>query len=179
MNHGPLTKIADSQAQQVCARCSLPTSATLLLKDGMTPAEFIRALLDAKQFVAAIDFLSAALPAREGVWWSCLTIQHAFGETLAGKEKDACRAAAQWVLKPTDENRVMARAPAESAGAASAAGAAAMAAAIGGTPGAFTSAKAVSNAVKLASIKSDPARIADTQRLFLDLAIGIAEGRYM
>ena len=179
MDHGPLIKIQDSRAKEICARCSLPVAVSTLLKDDMTPAEFIAALLAGKQYVAGIDFMAHALPAREAVWWACLAIQQAFGDSLAGPEKEACRAAVQWVLKPTGENQLMARVPGEAAGPASAAGAAAIAASIGGTPGPFTSAKAVSNAVKLASIKSSPAKIADTQRVLIGLAIGIAEGRYM
>jgi hypothetical protein len=179
MANGPLIKLRDARAKDVCARCTLPATATRLLEDDMTPTEFIQALMTAKQYVAGIDFIAHALPTRESVWWSCLTIQHAFGSTLAGKEREAVYAAVQWVLKPTEDNRTLARAPAEAAGAGTAGGAAATAAAIAGSSSSFTSAKAVANAVKLASTKSDPARIADTQRIFIGLALGIAEGNYM
>lgn len=179
MDHGPLTKIPETKASDICARCALPPSATRLLKDDMTPSEFIDALLANKQYVAGIDFMAHAMPARESVWWSCLAIQHTFGDALAGPEKDACRAAVQWVLKPTVENRIMARTPSETAGPGTAAGAAALAASIGNTPGPLTSARAVANSVKLSSIKSDPVKIADTQRIFIGLAIRIAEGHYM
>jgi len=176
---GALPKIVESRASSVCDNCPLPLSATKLLTEEMTPAAFVRALLDNKQYVPAIDFMAHALPAREAVWWACLAIQHSSGDALAGPEKEACRAAVRWVLKPTQENRVMARAPGEAAGPATAAGAAAVGASIGGIPGSYTTAKAVSNSVKLSSIKSEPARIADTQRLLIELGLGIAEGRYM
>jgi hypothetical protein len=179
MDHGPLIKIQETKAKDICARCTLAPTPAGLLKDEMTPAEFIEALVAGKHYVAGIDFMSHALPARESVWWSCLAIQHAIGDNLAGAEKEACRAAVQWVLKPTEEHRAKAGSAASAAGPGTAAGAAAMAVSIVGAPGSFTTAKAVTNAVKLASIKSNPAKIADTQRLYIDLALGIAEGRYM
>jgi hypothetical protein len=40
-------------------------------------------------------------------------------------------------------------------------------------------ATAVATAVKFAGIKVEPARIADTQRLFVELGMAIAEGRYL
>ena len=172
---GALPKITETRAAEICARCGT----TKLLEDEMTPSEYISALLANKQYVAGIDFMAHALPAREAVWWACLSIQQSFGDNLAGAEKEACRAAVQWVLKPTPDNRVSARAPADAAGPASAAGAAALAASIGGSPAPFTTAKAVTNSVKLSSIRSEPARIADTQRVLIGLALGIAEGRYM
>ena len=168
-----LVKISETRAKDVAGRCQqLPSSAAKLLTPEMTPAEFLSALQGTRQFVAGIEFMAHALPVREGVWWACLAIQHACNDTLVGPEKEACRAAVQWVLKPTEENRLAARAPAEAAGPATPAGAAALAAASG-------NARAVCNSIKLSSIRSNPAGIADTQRLYVDLAIGIAQGRFM
>lgn len=178
--HGPLVKIPETRALHVAERCQqLPASAIKLLTPEMSPAEFAGVLQNSKQFVAGIEFMAHALPAREAVWWACLAIEHALGESLAGANKEACRAAVQWVLKPTEENRIAARAPAELAGPASPAGAAALAASLGTAPSAFPAPRAVCNSVKLCSIRSNPARIADTQRLYVDLAIEIGQGRYM
>jgi len=145
----------------------------------MTPYHFVDALMRHQEFVAAIEFLSHALPARESTWWSCLCIQEAFGDSLEGGMKTACQAAVQWVLWPTEENRLLAKSHAEAVGHAGAPGAAATAAGIAGASGSLTSARAVANAVKLSSVQSPPAKIADTQRRYVDLAIGIAQGKYM
>ncbi len=174
------SKIIDSTAATVCARCStLPDSALRSLKPGMSPGDYIDLLLTNKEYVAGIEFVAQALPAREAVWWACLCIQHAYGDTLAGAEKDTCFAAVQWVLRPSEENRVFARTKAEAFGYSGAIGSAAAAAGIGGAPGAYTSSNAASNAVKLASIQAGPTGLADTQRRFIELGLGIAEGRYM
>ena len=42
----------------------------------------------------------------------------------------------------------------------------------------FAPARLVTGAIKLASTKADPSRIVDTHRLFLELGIGVAEGRF-
>jgi hypothetical protein len=44
-------------------------------------------------------------------------------------------------------------------------------------PPPFAWAAHVAVAVKFAAIKVEPARITDTQRLFIELGIGVAEGR--
>jgi hypothetical protein len=114
-------------------------------------------------------------------------LQHALGDNWSEADKAACRAAVQWVFQPTEENRGVAQAPAGAAGPLSPAGFLA-----GGVyqtggnlappnappvaPPPFAPAKAVANAVKLASTKADPAKIEDTQRLFVELGIRMAEG---
>jgi hypothetical protein len=67
-------------------------------------------------------------PAREAIWWGCMCLQHACGDSLSLTEKAACRAAVQWVLQPTEENRAAAKAPADKAGPTNPAGALAAAA---------------------------------------------------
>ena len=107
-------------------------------------------------------------------------MQHACGTNLTAPDRAALLAAASWVVWPTEANRAAAQAPAEAAGRASPAGALALAANVGGVVGPvpMTPAKAVANAVKVTATKGDPARIADTQRLFVELGIGVAEGRF-
>ena len=176
----PLVKIPDSKASQISARCSLLPPALRLLDAAMTPARYIETLKREREYVAGIEFLSHALPAREAVWWACLCIQHAFGDTLEAGAKAACQAAVQWVLKPTEENRKIAKAHADALGNGGAVGLAAAAAGIAGaSSGALSSARAAGNAVKLASIHGDPVKIPDTQRRFVDLGLGVAAGRYM
>jgi hypothetical protein len=46
-------------------------------------------------------------------------------------------------------------------------------------PGLFMPALAVATAVKFAAIKVEPVRIPDTQRLFVELGMAVAEGRYL
>jgi hypothetical protein len=185
----PLIKIKAATAAEVCAHFTLEKEPRALLRDGMAPREFLAALISGKQPLAGIDFIAHALAARDAIWWGCLCVQHACGSDLSVPDKAACKAAVRWVLQPTEENRTAADAPADAAGPASPAGGLASAAfQTGGniappkvppvSPGPFDPAKAVARAIKIASTKAEPARIVDTQRLYLELGIGIAEGQF-
>lgn len=188
MNDTPLAKIEARTAGEICARFLLTKQAQALLGNDMTPLQFLDALLTHKQYVPGMDFLAHALPPREAVWWACLCFQHACGDSLSPPDRAAAAATVQWILQPSEGARIAAKAPAETAGPASVAGALAMAvyqtgpapAAQGRPPSPpppFASSKSVANAVKLACTKIDPAKMIDTQKSFVELGIGVAEGR--
>jgi hypothetical protein len=190
MSKGSLIKVKAATAAEICVHFDLKKEARPLLRDGIGPREFVDALVANKQYIAGIDFIAHALPTREAVWWGCLCLQHACGDNLSASDKTACKAAVQWLLEPTEENRAAAKAPAEVAGPASPAGGLAAAAnQTGGSlappkappmpPGPFVPAKSVAGAIKLASTKVDPVKIVDTHRLFVELGIGVAEGRFV
>jgi len=183
-----LIKIPAATAAEVCANVPMQKPAMALLRDDMTPQEFVAALIDNKRFVDGIDFLAYALPAREGVWWGCLCLQHAIGEKLSPPERMAATAAVQWVLQPNEENRAVARSSVEGAGPGSAGGALAMAVGLTGgsiappsapfkAPPPFASAKAVAMAVKIASTKADPASMTKVQQSYVELALDVAGGK--
>lgn len=198
MAQPPLPRIKATTAAEVCKNFILREDAVALLKADQTPREFLQVLLANKKSAAAIDFLAHALPPREAIWWGCLCLQHVSGSGLKPVEAAAERAAVQWVLDPTEENRRAARAPGEAAKVGTSAGGLAMAATWTGgslappiqnpnpkgppippvTPGPYVPAKVVAGAVMLAAIKAEPARIFDTQRFFVELGIGVAEGRF-
>lgn len=176
MSAAPLAKIQATTAVEVCSRFELKPEARALLGEGMPPAEFVAALVANKHYAAGIDFLAYALPAREGIWWAYLCMQHACGGNLSEPERAAVTAGVRWVLQPSEENRVAAKAPAEPAGLASLPGLLAMAVHLtAGNPAAPS--RSVAMAVKVAATKSDPAKLLDTQRLFVNLGIEVAEGR--
>lgn len=92
-------------------------------------------------------------------------------------------------MQPTEQNRAAAKAPAETAKAPSPAGALAMATSLTGgsmappnlppaPPPPFAWAVYVATAIKFATIKVESAKMTETQRLFVELGIGLAEGRY-
>lgn len=189
MSKPALVKVAARTAAEVCAHFNLDRSARQLLGDGMEPREFAETLMANQQYLAGIDFVAHALPAREAIWWGCLCVQHACGDALTAQEKAALRCAVNWVLQPTEANRAAAKIPAEEAGPASPAGVLASAAnQTGGSlapphlppvpPGPFAPAMGVANAVKFASLKGDPLKMADRRRSYVELGIGVAEGRY-
>ncbi len=189
MPNAPLVKIKAATAEEVCVNFDLKKEAKPLLTNGMAPRAFLEALLGNKQYLAGIDFLCHALAPRDAIWWGCLCLQHAMGSSLSDADKAACKAAVRWIFAPTEENRAAAKAPADAAGPASPAGGLASAATFTGgsiaplkappvPPPPFAPAKAVAGAIKLATTKADPVKIAETQKLYLELGIGVAEGRY-
>lgn len=188
MSQTVLARISTATAAEVCARYNIKKDALALLRDGMTPGEFLEALRVNNQWASGIDFIAHALPRPEGIWWASLCLQHAYGEQWPEPDKAACRAALLWVSQPGEENRVAAQAPAAAAGPLSPAGI--LAAGVyqsGGNlappkappvaPPPFATEKAVGNAIKIASTKAGPSQIAELQRLFLDLGISVASGR--
>jgi hypothetical protein len=191
-------KVNADSAAEVCRNFDLKEEARPLLLERQSPREFLDALLSNQKHAPAIEFLAHAVPPREAVWWGCLCVQHALGLRLAASETEAFQAAVQWVLDPTEENRRTAQVRGEAIGLASPAGALALATGwTGGSlappmpttkdvpppppvpPGPFVPAKAVAGAILLASAKGDPARFAQTQRTFVELGIGVAEGRFV
>ncbi len=189
MSNEPLLKVKAATAAEICAHFTLEKEPHSLLQKDMGPREFLAALLSAKHFLAGIDFMAHALSPRDAIWWGCLCLQHACGNDFTPSDRAACKVAVRWILVPSEENRAAANAPAEAAGAASPAGGLAAAAYHTGgniappkappaSPGPFDSARAIARAVKLACTKLDPVRMADTQRLFVQLGIGVADGRF-
>jgi hypothetical protein len=188
MSQGPLTKVKAAKAAEICQHFDLKEEARPLLCDSLTPREFLDALLANRQYQAAIPFVAHALPQREAVWWGCLCLRHVSKVPLPPAEEAACKAAVQWVLEPTEENRRAAKAPGQAAGMGTPAGTLALAACwTGGSlsppnlptvpPSPFMTAKGVAGAVLLAGTKADPPTIPDTQRLFVELGIDVAAGR--
>jgi hypothetical protein len=189
LTHEPLVKIV-ATAPEICANFDLSKEGKQLLRDGMGPREFVAALMENQSHVEAIVFMAHALPAREGIWWGCLCMQHALGENLTPPDRAAGAAAVQWVLQPTEENRLSARAPADAAPPPSIAGALATAAFYTGVnvappglparaPAPFAPAKSIALAVKLCAVKGEPARIVAKQRSYVELALQVAEGRLL
>ncbi len=189
MSNSPLVKIKAATAAEVCANFDLKKEAKPLLTNGLSPRAFLDILLANKQYLAGIDFLCHALVPRDAIWWGCLALQHACGNDLSEPDKAACKAAVRWIFAPTEENRAAAKPLADAAGPASPAGGLASAACLTGgsiappkapstPPPPFAPAKAVAGAIKLATTKADPVRIAETQKLYLELGIAIAEGRH-
>jgi hypothetical protein len=177
-------KIKAATAAEICLRFEFKQP---MLQAAVGPREFVNALAANRQYLAGIDFMAHGLPSREAIWWGCLCLQHASGNDLSEPDKAACKAAVKWVLEPTEENRLAAKEPAEKAGQGCPAGGLASACLLTEDPWglpdparkpSFSTAKSVTGAIKLASTKADPSRIVDTHRLFLELAIGVADGRF-
>jgi hypothetical protein len=181
-----LTNIQAATAAEICANFDLAGAAKKLLRDGMTPQEFVTVLVENKRFLEAIDFMAHALPVRETIWWGCLCMQHALGDNLTPPDRAAAAAAVRWLMQPTEENRAAAKLSVEAAGPLSPAGALATAVSLTGgsvhppelpfkAPPPFAPHQAVARAVTLASVKNQPA--ARVQRSYVELGLQVAGGR--
>jgi hypothetical protein len=188
-NNAPLVNVTAATASEICARLYLDKAALALLRPAMSPRGFVDALVEQQKYLAAIDFLAHALPAREAIWWGCLSMQRTCGKKLEPWERRAFRITVQWVLQPGEANREAAKQPAEVLGPASAAGNLAAAAnQTGGSigppggppipPSPFAPARAVAIAIKLASTKCEATEIQSMQRSLIGLGMAIAEGLF-
>ena len=187
MSNGPFEKIGAATAAEICMHFDLQDDTKPLLRNGIDPRQFVTALLKSNKCIDAIHFMAHALPAREAIWWGCLCIQHALGDELTPADRAAATAAVGWVMQPTEERRMAAKAPADGAPIPSAAGALALATFYTGGnvappgfppmwPEPFASARAVALAVTLASVKAEPRKIVKMQKAYVELATQVAEG---
>jgi hypothetical protein len=104
-----------------------------------------------------------------------LCLQHACGDSLSPQDKAAAKAAVQWILEPTEENRAATKMPAEAAGPASPTGALARAAnQTGGNlappappmpPSPLRRERLLPTQSSSLPSRNDPVKIADTHRL--------------
>lgn len=188
MDDLPLVNVNASTAVEICRHVYLSKEARQCLREGMDPRNFVKALLVNKRFPDGIDFVAHTLKARPAIWWGCLCFQATSGDRFTPQELAACKASVYWVLQATEEHRMAARNPAEAGPTVIPAVLASAVYQTGNTaspasappkpPDAFAYAKAVAMAVKLASMKGDPAKLADRQRQFVELGMSVAEGRF-
>lgn len=82
--------------------------AEALLTPELTPEQFLKALVDDKQYYSAVVFLAHALPKRESVWWSCTCTRATVSDKTTKDNLEALKSAEQWVYNPTEENRRLA-----------------------------------------------------------------------
>jgi hypothetical protein len=187
MTNDTLAKVTARTAAEVCQQLPLGDEAKALLRDGLTPAQYLAALMGAQLHLDAIRFLARALPKREAVWWACVCTRGALGDSPPPASAAALRAAERWVADPSEDNRRAAMAAAEPIGLGDPAGCAAVASFWSGgslappalpvvPPGEHLTAHAAAGAVMLAAVRTEPAKAAEKHRRFLALGIEVANG---
>jgi hypothetical protein len=187
MNEAALAKLKAKTAQEVCQHFPLSDKARPLLKDGQTPGQLFKALVEGGCLVDAVRLLAHALPKPEAVGWACLAARTALGDKPDPKAAAALEAAKKWVLDPSEANRRGAEAAGKAVNYEGPAGLAAVAAFWSGgslappdlkavPPGEQLTAKGVANAVILAGVLSQPEKAPEKYRRFLDLGVEIAGG---
>jgi hypothetical protein len=177
------TCLASGTAAEVCERFPLGVEARALLREDMSPHEFLDALIDNGELVDAVQFLAHALPRREAVWWAS---RAAVATVWGGPVEAALRAAEAWVVEPVEVKRIHAQSAAEAAGYDTPAGCAAAAAWSGGSlappgapvvpPAAHLTAHGAAAAVMLAAVSGPAEAIPESYRALLIQGLAIARG---
>lgn len=156
--------------------------AKVLLAPTHSHSAFVQAMADAGHHADAIRYVAHALPRREGVWWAWVTAKRAAGAEPPPKIRAVLEATERWIAQPTDANRRAAYQLAEAAEFGTAAGCAGLAAFFSGEslappniqavpPGEFDAAKAITGAIMLAAVASEPEKA--QEKLQASLAQGL------
>jgi hypothetical protein len=185
---GDLTAVSAATATELCADINLGEEAAALLSEGKTPREYLSLLIEREHLVDAVKLLSRALPKHKAVCWACLCGREVAGPETPSVAVRAIEAAEAWVRTPDEDHRRAAMAAADASGLESPGGCAAFAAFVSEgslappnvpivPPADYLTAHAVSGAIMLAAVAGEPERATEKYRRFLDLGIGLAQGR--
>jgi hypothetical protein len=186
MSNGTLAKVTAKKAAEVCQRFALPDEAKPLVREEMTPQEFLDLLVEKQQYYTAISFLAHALPKREAIWWSLQCARAVAGAAPAPVVATALQVAEKWVANPSEDFRRPAVPAWEAATLGTPAGCVAAAVAFTGgslgppnvptiPPGDYAPALAAAGAVMLAAV-ADPLKIDAALVRFLGLGRDVASG---
>ena len=90
MSDTVFSRVPAATAAEVCRRFPLGREATTLLRDDLTPDQFLGLLVERRLFRDATNFLAFALPNREAVWWAILCAREVAG-VFDARSKEAHR----------------------------------------------------------------------------------------
>lgn len=110
----PFRKVAAASAAEVCERVDLSDDAKSMLVPNLSPQGFLARLVEREQMGDAVRFLAFAMPAREGIWWACVSA-HRCLPLPTPLETRCLGLASAWVYEPDDKRRWACMAAAESA----------------------------------------------------------------
>jgi hypothetical protein len=171
-------------AEQLSAVSGIDDEARGLLREGMSPREYVELLIERGRLPDAVRLIAHALPKRESVWWAWVCARRAAGPEPPPAVRGALEAAEKWIAQPTDENRRAAMKSAQAAGFETPAGCAGLAAFLSGPslapaevkpvpPGPHDSSRAVAGAVTMAAVVV-PETSAEIFRAFLQQGLEVA-----
>jgi len=103
-----MKKVHQKLASEIYEHIDLEKDAEALIDASYSPAQYLEALMNDKQYYSAVIFLAHALPKREAVWWACLCSKSVITADTKKDDVDALKAAEQWVYNPNEENRRLA-----------------------------------------------------------------------
>lgn len=186
---GGFAKVGEALAHEIVARVELDEEAVAVLRENLTPRQYVEVLLGEGFFEDAIRFLSHAMPKRDAIWWSHQGAREQLGDEPVATDSAALDAVETWLKESTDESRRAAMETAEKTNFETAAGLTAMAVFFSGgsiappefepvEPKEQLTAQTVANALIFAGIQDDPAETTASRRKLVELGIAIADGQH-
>lgn len=182
-----LSKVSAKTAKDIYQHYNIDEECVALDTEGLSPEKFIDVLIENERYEHAVAFLAHALPRRESVWWACISARSIMTEGGDATLEAALKAAERWVFEPTEKHRREAEMLAEKTKYKHPASWAAVAAFWSGDsvtdegeppvpPPAYLYAHAVSGAVTLSAVGTDPDGAPDRFKLFIRQGLDIANG---
>lgn len=99
-----LQKVTAKSAQEITQRFQFVDEFQPVLDHDLSPAEFMRLLLNGEHYSDAVVFLAHALPMREAIWWACVCARYHLNATDQLYQQGLTIAEA-WVYDPSDAHR--------------------------------------------------------------------------
>lgn len=99
-----LSKIPNEPAAKLLALANMKLATPIDAPASASIEAVLSELADRDAGLDLLRLMSAALPARERIWWSCLAARDIVGPDPEHETK-CLKAAEAWVFRPTDENR--------------------------------------------------------------------------
>lgn len=168
----------ERKATEICRQFYLGDQAKQLLTPELTAEQFLRVLIENKQFVDAVRVLAYALPKEKAIAWASFCARQFSTANPSDESLAALGAVERWMSEPNEENRRAAMTTAERAAFGTPAGSAALAVFFSGGSIAplaapFTAPEqnmlpsSVFNAVMLAVLSKEPDKAEEKYSLFL------------
>lgn len=168
----------EEKAIEICRRFYLGDGAKKLLTPELDTAQFLKILIEGKQFVDAVRLMAYALPAERAIAWATFCARQVSQDNPSPETRAALEAVDKWISDHTDDNRRAAMKAAENAKFDTPAGGAALAVFFSGgsiaPPGAAITApdetmlpNSVFNAVMLCVLSKNPDKAEEKYNLFL------------
>jgi hypothetical protein len=187
MSTEELVYVSAKTAAEICERLTFDGEAKALLRDDLTPRQFLDALIANGRFPDAARLWAAALPKREAIWWASQCARQAYNGEPPPPAAAAFDAIQKWVVDPSDENRRAAFAAGEAADFGTPVGLVAMATFFSGDslappdlppvpPDEHLTASTAANVIILSAVLTQPESAEEKYRKFFALGVGVASG---
>lgn len=96
---------SSASAARIYAAAELGRGGQKLWTDDLTSSQFLALLLAHRLHGDALRFLACGLQLRRAIWWGCLCVRHAAGQSLPPEQESTLKAAAAWCREPTEARR--------------------------------------------------------------------------